>query len=211
MSMETKIYMQPTFLSGRFEKALAFAARLHGGQLRKGVGKARPISYIAHLLAVTALVIENDGDEDEAIAALLHDAIEDQGGIAAEHIIATCFGPKVTGIVRGCTDADMIPKPDWWTRKRLYLEHLATASPSVRLVSACDKLHNARAILTDYRIHGEALWSIFKTGREGTLWYYRSLADEYLRGGPESVAGEVDAVVSQLEGEINAREVERDE
>lgn len=148
MSMKTKIYMQPTFLSGRFEKALAFAARLHGGQLRKGVGKARPISYIAHLLAVTALVIENRGDEDEAIAALLYDAIEDQGGIAAEHIIATCFGPKVTGIVRGCTGADVIPKPDWWTRKWLYLEHLATASPSVRLVSEIKRERNVHVYLT---------------------------------------------------------------
>jgi (p)ppGpp synthase/HD superfamily hydrolase len=191
-----------TGLTARFDSALSFAARLHSQQVRKAVAGTNPVPYIAHLLAVSALVLENGGSEDEAIAALLHDAIEDQGGAAAEEVINICFGHDVAAIVRGCTDADVIPKPDWWTRKRIYLDHLKSASPSVRLVSACDKLHNARAILTDYRTHGPALWAIFKTGKEGTLWYYRSLADEYLRAGPVSVGSMVDGVVSELEREV---------
>ena len=128
-----------------------------------------------------ALTLEYGGDEDEAIAALLHDAMEDQGGEAARAEILARFGPRVTEIVDGCTDTDQEPKPAWRPRKEHYIGHMEAASPSVRLVSACDKLHNARSLVRDYRIFGEALWSRFTGGREGTLWYYRAMVNA-LRG-----------------------------
>src|SRR5579872_5374059 len=142
-------------LTTRFEEALVFATQLHAEQTRKGT----TIPYISHLLAVTAIVIENGGNEDEAIAALLHDAIEDQGGAATREEIRRRFGDAVVAIVDGCTDAETLPKPPWQERKQVYLAHLPSASPSVLLVSAADKLHNAYAILRDYRRLGEALWS----------------------------------------------------
>src|SRR6266705_4170467 len=132
-------------LTARFEEALIFATRLHASQSRKGSA----IPYIAHLLAVTALVLENGGNEDEAIAALLHDAIEDQGGAATREIIRHRFGDTVVTIVDGCTDAEVIPKPPWRPRKEAYIAQLRDASASVRLVSAADKLHNARTVLAD--------------------------------------------------------------
>ena len=130
-------------LSTRFEEALVFAAQLHREQTRKGT----TIPYIAHLLGVASIVLEYGGDEDEAIAALLHDAIEDQGGASTREEIRRRFGETVVAIVNGCTDAEVIPKPPWRARKEDYIAHMAHASPSVRLVSAADKLHNARAIL----------------------------------------------------------------
>ena len=155
----------PTRLSRRFEAALLLATRLHATQTRKG-GR---IPYVSHLLGVASLALEHGGDEDVAIAALLHDAVEDQGGRPTLARIRRRFGARVAEIVEGCTDADTVPKPEWRTRKERYLRHLDTASAEVRLVSACDKLHNARAILFDYRVHGEALWKRFKGGRDGTL------------------------------------------
>src|SRR5947209_2209991 len=128
-------------LTLRFEDALVFATQLHAGQRRKG--SATP--YVAHLLAVAAIVLENEGNEDEAIAALLHDAIEDQGGAPTREMIRERFGNRVVEIVDGCTDAEVIPKPPWRARKEAYIAHLRGATPSVRLVSAADKLHNARA------------------------------------------------------------------
>jgi len=181
--------------SSRFETALAFAARLHADQVRKGSG----IPYISHLLAVAAISIEFGANEDEAIAALLHDAVEDQGGVPTEEMIRRLFGPVVAAIVRGCTDADTIPKPPWRARKEAYIAHLKGASPSVRLVSAADKLHNARTILSDYQRMGESVWELFKGGREGTLWYYRTLANEFRQLGPLPLARELDLVVTELE------------
>src|SRR6266480_7081738 len=137
-------------LTSRFEEAITFATQLHAKQLRKGT----TIPYIAHLLAVTALVLENGGSEDEAIAALLHDAIEDQGGAATREEIRRRFGNMVVAIVDGCTDAEVVPKPPWRGRKEAYISHLRQASPAVRLISAADKLHNARTILADYRVLG---------------------------------------------------------
>src|SRR5437660_4807656 len=125
-------------LTARFEEALTFATQLHAQQVRKGTR----IPYVAHLLAVTALVLENGGDEDEAIAALLHDAIEDQGGAATREEIRRHFGNRVVEIVDGCTDAEVIPKPPWRPRKETFIAHLREASASVRLVVASDKLHN---------------------------------------------------------------------
>lgn len=162
-------------LSTRFEEALTFASHLHRQQVRKGSG----IPYVSHLLAVAAIVLEYGGDEDEAIAALLHDAIEDQGGEATRQEIRRLFGEVVVEIVNGCTDADTVPKPPWQARKEAYLAHLRSADSSVLLVSAADKLHNMRSILGDYRVVGDAVWQRFKTGKEGTLWYYRSLLEIY--------------------------------
>ena len=130
-----------------------------------------PLPYIAHLLAVAALVLEHGGDEDEAIAALLHDAIEDQGGHAARRQIAERFGPRVAAIVEGATETDLQPKPPWRERKEEHLARLHEADRSVQLVVAADKLHNARSLIADYGRLGEALWSHFRGGKAGTLWY----------------------------------------
>lgn len=182
-------------LSARFSEALVFAARLHAAQVRKG----GDTPYVSHLLAVAALVLEQGGDEDEAIAALLHDAVEDQGGKPVREVIARCFGERVAEIVDGCTDADTIPKPPWRERKEAYVAHVRHASPSVRLVSAADKVSNARAILADYRQVGEAVWARFKGGREGTLWYYRALIAAFREAGPTPLVDELDRVVTELE------------
>ncbi len=182
-------------LSGRFEEALVFAARLHAGQTRKGTS----IPYIAHLLAVTSIILESGGNEDEAIAALLHDAIEDQGGASTREEIRRRFGNTVVEIVNGCTDADVIPKPPWRARKEAYVAHIREAPASVRLVSAADKLHNARAVLADYRELGNSLWNRFNGGKEGTLWYYRSLVDAFHEAGLTPLIEELDRVVSEIE------------
>jgi len=137
-------------LSNRFEDALRYAYTLHARQTRKGSN----IPYIAHLLGVTALVLEDGGSEDEAIAALLHDAVEDQGGMKTLMEIRRRYGDLVAEIVEGCTDAIASPKPPWRQRKERYIEHLRHASPAVRRVSLSDKLHNARSILEDLRKDG---------------------------------------------------------
>jgi (p)ppGpp synthase/HD superfamily hydrolase len=183
-----------TLLSPRFTDALTYAATLHGTQTRKGV----PVPYISHLMAVSAIVLEHGGNEDEAIAALLHDAIEDQGGDEARQEIIRRFGETVAAIVDGCTDAETIPKPPWEERKRAYVAHIAGAGPSIRLVSAADKLHNARAILADYRQLGEALWDRFTGGRDGTLWYYRALANAFREGDHSPLVEELERTVSEL-------------
>ena len=158
-------------LTLRFEQALVFASRLHRKQIRKGSN----VPYISHLLSVAALVLEDGGDENEAIAALLHDAVEDQGGQATREAIFDMFGKKVVEIVDGCTDADTIPKPPWQERKQQHIEKLYHASASVRRVALADKLHNARSILSDLSREGEATWEKFKGGKEGTLWYYQTI------------------------------------
>ncbi len=182
-------------LSARFDEALGYARRLHAAQVCKGTA----IPYIAHLLAVTAIVLEHGGEEDEAIAALLHDAVEDQGGSATRTEIRRRFGEHVAAIVDGCTDAETIPKPPWRARKEAYVAHIAHASPSVRLVSGADKLHNARAILADYRQHGDELWARFTGGRDGTLWYYRALADAFRAVGSTPLIEELERTVRELE------------
>jgi GTP pyrophosphokinase len=187
-------------LTARFEEALVLAVRLHAGQTRKGTDTP----YISHLLGVTGIVLEHGASEDEAIAALLHDAAEDQGGGATLEKIRDRFGETVAEIVAECTDSWTIPRPPWQERKEAYIARLRGASASVRLVSAADKLHNARTILADYRALGESLWSRFNGGREGTLWYYRALVDVLRDTGPPpmveaSIIEELDRVVSELE------------
>ncbi|MCA1990431.1 MAG: HD domain-containing protein [Coleofasciculus sp. S288] len=182
-------------LSQRFTDALTYASQLHAQQTRKG----GEIPYISHLLGVASLALEYGANEDEAIAALLHDAIEDQGGAATREEIRRRFGDTVTEIVDGCTDADTTPKPPWRPRKEAYIAHLPQASASVHLVSACDKLHNVRSILNDYRILGDALWDRFQGGKHGTLWYYRSLVDVFRTVGSTPLIEELDRAVTELE------------
>lgn len=183
-----------TRLTGRFETALAFAARLHAHQIRKQSG----IPYVAHLLGVASLVLEHGGTEDEAIGGLLHDAVEDQGGMPTHDTIKRLFGLEVAAIVLGCTDAVTVPKPPWRTRKENYIKHLAEVSESVRLVSCADKLHNARAIVADLRIVGNQVWSRFTGGQEGSLWYYHALADAFTQHGPPVLAAELRRTVDEM-------------
>ncbi|HZS78375.1 MAG TPA: HD domain-containing protein [Ktedonobacteraceae bacterium] len=182
-------------LTARFQDALVYAAQLHKDQLRKGTD----VPYISHLLAVTSLVLENGGNEDEAIAALLHDAIEDQGGATTREEIRQRFGDAVVAIVDGCSDTDVMPKPPWQERKEAYIERMRNAPASVRLVSMADKLHNARAILADYREVGESLWERFNGGKEGTLWYFRSLVKVFAEQDRGPLVKELRRVVSEIE------------
>lgn len=188
----------PRFNSARFREALIYAAQLHAAQTRKGTDTP----YIAHLLAVASIVIEYGGGETEAIAALLHDAVEDQCGRQTLERIRALFGEDVASIVDSCTDAYADAgerKPEWRPRKERYLAHLPEASPAARLVSCADKLHNARAILQDYRTEGETLWSRFTGGRAGLLWYYRALADSFMKTDKNPLAEELNRVVSEIE------------
>ena len=157
-------------LSPAFNDAVIWALDLHAKQLRKGTD----IPYVSHLMMVTANVLEAGGTETEAIAAILHDAVEDTAATVEE--VRDRFGDEVAAIVDSCTDADVIPKPPWKERKLAYIKHLKEAPESVLIVSMSDKLHNSGAILADYRDIGEALWDRFSGGREGTLWYYTELA-----------------------------------
>jgi (p)ppGpp synthase/HD superfamily hydrolase len=177
----------------KFDHALLYASRLHRDQVRKGTSTP----YITHLLAVASIVGENGGTEDEVVAALLHDAPEDQGGEATLQEIRDQFGDGVAETVDGCTDTYETPKPPWRERKERYLAHLAGASGSVRLVSSADKLHNSRAVLADYRLLGEDLWTRFNGKKEGTLWYYRAVVDALQGDSP--IVEELDRVVTELE------------
>ncbi len=181
-------------LTSRFEEALTYAVRLHAGQYRKGT----TIPYATHLLSVASIALQHGADEDEAIAALLHDAIEDQGGAVTREEIRRRFGDKVVEIVDGCTDSDATPKPPWKTRKSAYIGHIRNASPSVRLVSAADKLDNARAILADYRVVGESLWKRFHGGKDGTLWYYRELLKAFHEVDKSPLIEELDRIVAEI-------------
>jgi (p)ppGpp synthase/HD superfamily hydrolase len=162
-------------LTGRYAKALRFAFSLHQQHERKGSG----VPYMAHLMSVSSLVLEFGGDEDAAIAGLLHDAVEDQGGVEISHLIRKEFGDVVANIVDGCTDSVSDPKPPWRARKELYLQHLHQVPAATLLVSNCDKLHNARSIVSDLRTIGGAVWNRFSGGQVGSLWYYAGLSDVF--------------------------------
>jgi (p)ppGpp synthase/HD superfamily hydrolase len=187
-------------LGRRFEQALLFATQKHAGQTRK----ASSVPYIGHLLGVTSLVLEAGGDEHLAIAALLHDVVEDCGGMPMLKEVRKRFGKRVAHIVDGCTDAYEEPKPPWYDRKSKYLERLRAEDDDVRLVSCADKLHNVGTILRDYREVGESIWERFRGKRDGTLWYYRALADEFVRGKPNRLVRELERVVRELEKEAAA-------
>ena len=182
-------------LSNRFSEALIYAASLHATQVRKGSG----VPYIAHLLGTASIALEYGASEDEAIAALLHDAIEDCGGPTIREAIRRRFGDTVTAIVDGCTDSDITPKPPWRLRKEAYIAHILTASHSIRLVSAADKLYNARSILQDCRQLGDTVWERFKGGKEGSLWYYRSLVEAFRQAESTPIVEELDRTVLELD------------
>jgi (p)ppGpp synthase/HD superfamily hydrolase len=182
-------------LSRQFEKALTYATRIHGGQLRK---KTR-IPYIAHILGVSAIAMEYGANETEAIAALLHDAVEDCGGARRLRDIERKFGKDVARIVEGCTDTDQTPKPPWLERKKAYVTHVRHAPMPTKLVSASDKLHNVRAILMDYRKEGERLWSRFNRGKQGALWYYRALVNAFDGKRIQPLVQELDRTLTELE------------
>jgi (p)ppGpp synthase/HD superfamily hydrolase len=182
-------------LGPRFLRAFQFAAERHAGQTRK----ASSIPYIAHLMGVASLVLEFGGDEDLAIAALLHDVVEDCGGAPMLKEVRRKFGSRVAKIVDGCTDSDTEPKPPWRARKEAYIRHLKNADAETRLVSAADKLNNVRSILSDHREVGELIWDRFNGGREGTLWYYRALVEEFLRGKRGRLVQELELAVQELE------------
>jgi len=177
-------------LTNRFVEALGYGAELHLHQRRKG-----------HLLSVAAIVIQHGGGEDEVIAALLHDAVEDQGGLPRLDEIRDKFGERVARIVDGCTDSYEArgEKREWGERKRAYIEKVAHEPEDVRLVSAADKLANAREILSDYRVEGDAVFDRFSGRKDGTLWYYRTLVSVFRKAGSNPLIEELDRVVTELE------------
>ena len=179
--------------------AFNLALILHDGQTRKGTS----IPYASHLMSVSALVLEHGGDEEQAIAGLLHDALEDCGPEHAQ-TIREKFGDRVLQIVESCTDG--VPdeggkKPDWKIRKEAYIAHLSNASQDALLVSACDKLHNARAILLDLRTIGPSVFERFKAGKDGTLWYYSKLSDIFVTRIPGALSDEIHRTVSLIKAE----------
>jgi len=191
-----------TVLTDRFDRALLYATHVHGGQVRKGTSTP----YVAHLLAVAATVLEYGGDEDLAIAALLHDSVEDQGGKARLEDVRNRFGDRVAKIVEACSDslADTARgerKGRWQERKEAYLAHLRTANEDILRVSLADKVHNARAILRDLRKPdiGENIWARFSQPKDKTLWYYRSLADRFCETLPGQLSNELREIVEVLE------------
>lgn len=181
----------------RLADAVRLAAELHAGQRRKG----SDAPYVAHLLAVCALVLEHGGDESQAVAALLHDAIEDAGGDSVRAVLRARFGEDVLALVEGCTDTDETPKPPWRARKERFLERLAAASPRVRLVVAADKLHNAATTRTDLARDGARVWERFRGGREGTLWYYRAAVDALQHGWSHPIVAVLAREVAALEAD----------
>lgn len=195
-------------LTPRFTSALDYARAAHLGALRKGTA----VPYLSHVLVVAGLVLEHGGDEDEAIAALLHDVAEDSGGEARLDDIGRRFGERVAGIVRDCSDslaADPTRKDGWWPRKLRHLDHLAEMGERSLLVSAADKTHNCESTVADYRRHGEDLWSRFNpdAGRAGQLWYHRSVADvmaSRLTGEPSRLADRLERAVATLASLVEA-------
>lgn len=184
-----------TELTGRFADALQYTFQLHRQQKRK----QSEVPYIAHLMSVTSLVLENGGDEDQAIAALLHDAVEDQGGMPTLEEIRRRFGERVARIVEDCSDAFEIPKPPWKGRKEQYLARLPNHSAEARLVSLADKVHNARSILVSLEREGSQVWERFNGGREGTLWYYHRLVEIYRQFGNDPLTQELARLVAEMD------------
>lgn len=189
-------------LTDRFSEALKYAEDKHRTQVRKG----GDIPYVGHLLTVAGLVINDGGSEDQAIAALLHDAVEDAGGPPTLEEIRTQFGEDVARIVDECTDADEVPKPPWHDRKRRYINHLGQVGEDTLLVSVADKLDNARSMLRDYHEHGSKLWERFSVkNADDHLWYYEGLLDAYRQRDLKSwMVGELERVITQLKRQVEA-------
>lgn len=193
--------LRPPHLGSRLQQAFRYAAEKHEGQARKRTA----VPYLSHLMAVASLVLEAGGDEDMAIAALLHDVVEDCGGMPRLREIRKKFGSRVAKIVEGCTDSFGEPNAEWVERKKDYLREVTHAAAETRLVSASDKLHNVRTILSDYRQDGEAIWARFSGKKEGTLWYYRALSDEYQRRNPNRITRELALAVAELERAVGKK------
>lgn len=192
-------------LGPRFSEAVAFAVECHALQPRKGTGAP----YVSHLLAVAAIVLENGGDEDEAMAGLLHDAPEDQGGHATLETIRQRFGEHVAEIVEGCSDTLESPKPDWRPRKERYVAHLPTASKSVRRVAAADKLHNLESLLFDVRTHGARAFDLFKTStRNDQVWYYKACGEALVAAESSVLARRVAGAARRLEKAVERLDAE---
>jgi (p)ppGpp synthase/HD superfamily hydrolase len=187
-------------LTERFERAFGLASEIHARQVRKGT----TVPYISHLMSVAALALEHGGDEDAAISALLHDAIEDSDdGTRTEAQIRGELGDQVADTVVGCSDAIAVPgeaKAPWRERKERYIRRLAGEdAPRVLLVSACDKLHNARTIVADLRLIGPAVWNRFnQSDPAAQLWYYQSLADSYQGRVPRALSSAVEHAVAKM-------------
>jgi (p)ppGpp synthase/HD superfamily hydrolase len=184
-------------LSTRFDQALETASRLHREQVRKGT----TIPYVSHVIGTCSIALEYGANEDQAIAALLHDVIEDIESVDDARAEVAVFGPEVLRIVEACSDTDLRPKPSWPERKQSYVARIPDEDAAVLLVSASDKLHNARAILRDVRTEGDALWTRFKAGRDGQLWYYRGLVTAF-RSNPahhRELVDELDRTVREIE------------
>lgn len=183
------------------EEALVYALRAHAGQTRKQTD----VPYYSHLISVTALVMEHGGGQTEAVAALLHDAVEDAGGEARLADIRKTFGREVADIVEACSDTMETPKPPWRMRKERYLGRLKIAPASVRLISAADKLHNLRSIATDYHQIGEDLWERFSAGREDQLWYYGAVIEILRPSAPSRLVDELERTLANLRQLIEDR------
>jgi (p)ppGpp synthase/HD superfamily hydrolase len=182
-------------LGHRFTEALAYAAELHKPQTRKG----GDIPYVGHLMSVSALVIEAGGNETQAIAGLLHDAVEDQGGQPTLDEIDARFGSEVAKIVSDCSDTDQIPKPPWRERKERYVAHLETTSDATILVSLADKVDNARAILRDLRLHGDGFWQRFNVSDpQQHLWYYRGLLQVFEKRSDSWLVDELRRTIDEI-------------
>ena len=182
-------------LTGRFDEALQYASELHRTQTRKG----GDIPYLGHLLSVASLVIEGGGTEDQAIAGLLHDAVEDQGGAPILAEIREKFGEHVAKIVEECSDTDEVPKPPWKNRKQTYITHLDDASDATILVSLADKVDNARAILRDHRLERNELWQRFsQNDPQEHLWYYESLLKVFRARNETWLVDELERVLQEL-------------
>lgn len=182
-------------LTAGFQDALVYAAQVHDGHARKGPAQ---IPYLAHLMSVAALVLENGGDEEQAIAALLHDAIEDQGDRTSVQELRERFGDRVARIVEACSDTDQRPKPPWLGRKQAYIERMQDEPDEVLLVALADKVHNARSTVADLRVHGDATWRKFGGTVEQQLWYYRSLSELFSRRMPGPLSDELARLVDDI-------------
>jgi len=191
-------------LSPKFEQALLYAATIHAGQTRKGT----TVPFLAHLMSVASIALEHGADENQAIAALLHDAVERAGGQARLEDIRARFGEKVAEIVEGCTQPRGTPEPPWRARKAAFIAHLPRSLDSVRLVAAADKLHNARTILRELRALGDSVWDRYSGGKEGMLWYYRCLVQAFKTGGLNPLVEELERVVTEIERLAKTKESE---
>ena len=179
-------------LTGKYKTALEYALKAHAHHLRKG----GDIPYFSHVIGVSSLVLEYNGDEDQAIAGLLHDIIEDCG-IEHKPVIQEKFGDAVLQMVMDCTDSITSTKPEWKTRKEAYIASLDDKADASLLVSCCDKLHNARAIERDYAAIGEPLWDRFNAEKSEIGWYYGSMTEKFLNR-DISAAKDLERVVDSI-------------